>query len=238
MSVPQTYTPPPAPLPSWLSYTSSPTLTTTQTYAYATLVDDATPTLATSSVTLTLYRTDVIQLPLTVQVVSGVPLAFPFTTFGGDGPVLGSVIGATGSAAIVTIQGSCAVLPSPTSIFGASGSGSGNVGVGASEIPSRTYTGVVGACATSSTFASGSNSPTPFDFNTTPVAQVGTQATAGTVEGQFTIAQVPQVTTTTARLQPRLLFPQQELPRCWEAVQLSLEAPLPSLGAARPFLAV
>lgn len=99
-----TYIPEAAPLPAWLSYTSSPVLTTVQAYTYATLLD-GTPALVGGSVTLTQYETQVVQLALTVDVNEGVPLAFPYTTAGGTGPTQASVLGGTG---VFT-------LPQPTS---------------------------------------------------------------------------------------------------------------------------
>lgn len=88
-----TYVPPAVVLPAWLSYTSSATATLVQSYAYATLVSGV-PTEVTASLTLTAYETQVIELALTVD-AGGAPLAFPYTTAGGDGPTLASVLGAT-----------------------------------------------------------------------------------------------------------------------------------------------
>lgn len=87
-----TYIAPAPPLPSWLSYTSSATLTTTAVYSVATLVQ-GTPTLVEGRITMTVYGTDVIQLPLTVDVPEGEVLAFPYTRTGGFGAVIGSVLG-------------------------------------------------------------------------------------------------------------------------------------------------
>lgn len=83
----------PAVLPAWLSYTSSPTLTRTVTSSSATLIN-GTPTLQPYTLTLTDYTTAVLELPLTVADV-GVPLGFPYTTKGGEGPVLMRVLGQT-----------------------------------------------------------------------------------------------------------------------------------------------
>lgn len=89
-----TYEAPGAPLPAWLSYTSSPVITTIITYSYATYVAGV-PTLVGAEVTLTQYETGVIQLPLTVDVQPGLGVGFPYTTAGGTGPTVVSVLGAT-----------------------------------------------------------------------------------------------------------------------------------------------
>ena len=89
-----TYTPPAAALPSWLVYTSAPTVTTTAFYTLPTLFS-GTPSLLTSSIVLTQWGTEILQLPLTVDAPSGIELGFPYTQEGGVGPTVVSVLGET-----------------------------------------------------------------------------------------------------------------------------------------------
>jgi hypothetical protein len=99
-----TYIPQAAVLPAWLSYTSSPTLTSTALYTVPTLDPNGSPTLLTGEVVLTLFGTQIIQLPLTVDVTYSV--AAPYTTADGSGPTIGSVLGATGTRGAFTLSAS------------------------------------------------------------------------------------------------------------------------------------
>jgi hypothetical protein len=106
-----TYTPPAAELPAWQSYTQSATLTTTAFWTYATLDAEGRQTLVSGTVVQTAYGTDIVQLPITVDVpysVGGI-----YTTAGGTGPTVVSVLGATGD---ITLGATLQVLPS-TSAF-------------------------------------------------------------------------------------------------------------------------
>lgn len=89
----ETYTPPLAELPPWLSYSLVPILTTTRVFTVATLLPNGEPTLLPTSILQTIYTTEVIQLALTVDVGGGVPLGWPYTTAGGTGPTIASVLG-------------------------------------------------------------------------------------------------------------------------------------------------
>lgn len=119
-----TYTPEAAPLPDWLSvYSVIPTLTTIVSYTYATADAAGAQTLVQGAVTATLYETQIVQLPITVDVdysVGGI-----YTNAGGTGPTVLSVLGATGSLAAITVQPSISETPfstvSPVSSLQSSG---------------------------------------------------------------------------------------------------------------------
>ncbi|GAA5855459.1 hypothetical protein JCM8547_007841 [Rhodosporidiobolus lusitaniae] len=92
------YTPPAAPLPAWLSYTSSPTLTVDVPFTVATLLPNGVPTLIASSNRVTQYETAIIQLPITVDPeanVSGQNLGELYTTAGGTEPTVVRALGGT-----------------------------------------------------------------------------------------------------------------------------------------------
>ncbi|SCZ93189.1 BZ3500_MvSof-1268-A1-R1_Chr6-2g08517 [Microbotryum saponariae] len=106
-----TYIPPAAPLPSWLKYTSSPIATSTLYYTVETLLD-GTPTVRSGAVVVTKYLTQIIQLPLTVDVPYKV--AAPYTNAGGTGPTVVSILGATGSGATFILAASMVSATTPT----------------------------------------------------------------------------------------------------------------------------
>lgn len=112
------YTPPLAILPAWLSYSLSPLYTTLSTETIATLLPNGVPTLLPVLHTFTQYTTAIVQLPLTVEVGEGVPLGWPYTTAGGTGPTLASVLGATRGGEFTL--GGGAVLAGQTTIGGES----------------------------------------------------------------------------------------------------------------------
>ena len=86
-----TYTPPLAPLPAWLSYSSTPVLTTTAIYSYAVA---GVPTLRPATVVQTQFSVAVIQLAITVDAPLGVVLGFPYVRAGvSTGARMGSVLG-------------------------------------------------------------------------------------------------------------------------------------------------
>lgn len=161
-----TYTPPAAPLPSWLSYTSAPTLTTTAFYTLPTLLSGS-PSLLTASVVLTQWGTEIIQLPLTVEAPSGIVLGFPYTEVGGEGPTVVRVLGETGVFTLgdsgVRLFGSAEVVETgAVGTVGATGTGV-EAGVSVTETSGAT------------TLASGSGG--------TGVALTSAAATAGTMSG-------------------------------------------------------
>lgn len=86
-----TYTPPLAPLPVWLSYSSTPIRTATATYSYAVA---GSPTLLGAAVVQTQYSVAVIQLAITVDAPAGIELGFPYVRAGEmTGVRMGSVLG-------------------------------------------------------------------------------------------------------------------------------------------------
>ena len=86
-----TYTPPLAPLPIWLSYSSTPILTATATYSYAVA---GSPTPLAATIVQTRYSVAVIQLALTVDAPEGIELGFPYVRAGvSTGARIGSVLG-------------------------------------------------------------------------------------------------------------------------------------------------
>lgn len=106
-----TYTAPAAELPAWQTYTESATLTTTAFWTYATLDAEGRQTLVSGVLTQTAYGTGIVQLPITVDVpysVGGI-----YTTAGGTGPTVVSVLGATGD---ITLGATSQVLPSASDI--------------------------------------------------------------------------------------------------------------------------
>ncbi|SCV67785.1 BQ2448_5396 [Microbotryum intermedium] len=106
-----TYIPPAAPLPSWMRYTSSPIATSTLYYTVNTL-QDGTPTVQSGSIVVTNYLTQIIQLPLTVDVPYSV--GAPYTNDGGTGPTVVSILGATGSGATFVLAASVISTSTPT----------------------------------------------------------------------------------------------------------------------------
>ncbi|KAK4051906.1 hypothetical protein OIV83_002611 [Microbotryomycetes sp. JL201] len=104
-----TYVQPAPDLPAWLQYTSSATGTTTAVFSIATLDANGVPTYLTGQVVQTLYETQVVQLQITTDLSFSVPLGAIYTTAGGTGPTVISVLGETGSLGAVTLGG-----PSPT----------------------------------------------------------------------------------------------------------------------------
>lgn len=81
-----TYVAPALDLPSWLSYTSTPTATTLEAYTVATLAPNGAPTLVTGAVEVTRYETILLQLAITVDSaadVRGQDLGTLYTTAGG-----------------------------------------------------------------------------------------------------------------------------------------------------------
>lgn len=105
-----TYTAPAAELPAWQSYTQSATLTTTAFWTYATLDAEGRQTLVSGALVQTAYGTRIVQLPITVDIpysVGGI-----YTTAGGTGPTVVSVLGATGD---ITLGATSQVPPSASS---------------------------------------------------------------------------------------------------------------------------
>lgn len=93
-----TYIQPAAPLPDWLSATSSPTLTTDLPYTVATFAPDGAATYVTSAVRVTQYETDLLQLPIMVDSradVSGQDLGGVYTTAGGTDATVVRAYGGT-----------------------------------------------------------------------------------------------------------------------------------------------
>lgn len=104
-----TYTAQAAELPAWQSYTQSATLTTTALWTVATLDANGAVTFISGRVVQTAYGTQVVQLPITVDVPYSV--GEPYTTPGGTGPTLISVLGAS---AAITLQPPSQSLPPST----------------------------------------------------------------------------------------------------------------------------
>lgn len=102
-----TYLPDPLVLPYWLSYSTSATATTTATYSF-TSMDVVLPT----TLVITRYGTNIIQLPITVDADPAIPLAFPYTRAGGSGILIGSVLGGE----MITIGASTPITLSPSPI--------------------------------------------------------------------------------------------------------------------------
>ncbi|GAA6062651.1 hypothetical protein JCM10212_003463 [Sporobolomyces blumeae] len=104
-----TYEAPVQALPDWLSYRLTPTATVVQDFTVATLAPNGAATLETGLVTLTRYTTELLELPVTIDlpaVASGqqqVDLGPGYTTAGGDGPTVARVYGQTD---LVTLAGS------------------------------------------------------------------------------------------------------------------------------------
>lgn len=104
-----TYTAAAAELPAWQSYTESATLTTTAGFTYATLDAQGVVTFVSGEVVQTQYGTEIVQLPITVDV--GYSVGAPYTTAGGDGPTVVSVLGAS---AAITLPEASQMLPGAT----------------------------------------------------------------------------------------------------------------------------
>lgn len=87
-----TYLPPSLNLPSWLSETSFPTQTTIIQFPQT---DEVGRSIGIESATITQFSTQIIQLPITVEVNSGVQLSFPFVSEGNTNPTFVSELGAS-----------------------------------------------------------------------------------------------------------------------------------------------
>lgn len=109
-----TYTAPAAELPAWQSYTQSATLTTTALWTVATLDAQGVITFTSGQIVQTAYGTQVVQLPITVDVPYSV--GAPYTTPGGTGPTVISVLGATAAITLRPVSQvlSSAAPPLPT----------------------------------------------------------------------------------------------------------------------------
>ncbi|KAM0788320.1 hypothetical protein ACM66B_001463 [Microbotryomycetes sp. NB124-2] len=157
-------------LPAWLSYTSSPTGTTTALFSVATLDQNGVPTYVTGQVVRTLYETRVVQVQITTELPFSVPLGALYTTAGGTGPTVVSVLGETGSLGAITLAPSSSVIP-----------GSGSSSSGNDDTPSST----TAASLSSSAATSSAHSRTSSEFSAStapPSTSAGSPSTLSSVD--------------------------------------------------------
>lgn len=113
-----TYRPPSAPLPDWLTvYSVEPTLTTTVQYTINTVDQNGLQTAITGEVVQTFESTILAQLPITVDVTYDVGEGV-YTVARGTGPTVISIIGVTGTAALVTVEPSSATAATSSPLVG------------------------------------------------------------------------------------------------------------------------